>query len=108
MAIKFRPAIQANVGVPVTELDEKDSKVLEESLKNPEPVKRPEPKEVAIQAAEAKMAVNLRYEPDVNASIFKVLFPGTTVLVMDHDDEWFKLNYKGELVYVRKEYMTVK
>lgn len=112
MAIKFRPATQANVGIPVTELDDEASKMLDESQKNPEFVKeepvKEEKEEPKVYLAEAKMAVNLRLDPLITAKIFKVLFPGETVRVCEHNKEWFKLNYKGELCYVLKQYMNVK
>lgn len=109
---KFRPTEERFVGQPVTELDEADSKALEESQKNPEPVKE-EPKKVEAperkkKSAEANIAVNLRLAPSLNSKVLNVLYPGEKVSVVDYNDDWYKLNYKGTECYVRKEYVTTK
>ena len=106
---KFRPAEEKYVGVPVTELDEKDSKVLEESQKTPvEETKTEKRPSAEAKSAEAKTAVNLRLGPGLTEKILCVLYPGEKIKVQYYNAEWYKLKYKGTECYVRKEYVTTK
>ena len=109
MAFKMRPAIQENVGMPVTELDDEATKMLDESSKKVEPVtEKPAPAKIDKKTASAATSVNLRRDPSLTAPIVCVLYPGENVKVQYYDAEWYKLNYKGVDCYVRKEYMNVK
>lgn len=101
---KFRPATQANVGkVPVTELDEKDSKVLEESLMNPEPVKE------EYKPAKTKVLVNIRKMPDILSDVVKILPADTDIEVKSSNTkDWYEVRLGQMAYYIRKEYVILK
>lgn len=101
---KFRPATQANVGVSVKDLEEKESKY---SKPDPEPVKEEKPSPIT-KTAEANLTVNIREQPSHTANIVKVLFPGEKIQVTDHNKDWYKVVNLGKDCYVRKEFIAVK
>ena len=95
---KFRPATQANVGVSVKDLEEKESKY---SNPDPEQVKEEKPSPITM-TAEANLAVNIRELPTPSASVVKVLFPGEKI------KDWYKVVNLKKDCYVRKEFIAVK
>ena len=112
MALKMRPAMQDNVGVPVKELEAKEA-IAQKAPETEEPKietpAKPEPKAArAYFTAVAKTPVNLRREPKLDGRIVCVLYPGNPIEVTNFDQDWYKLTHLGQECYVRKEYIDAK
>lgn len=63
----------------------------------------------AISSIEATAKVNVRSEANTNCSVFSQLSKGDTLpLISDYNDEWYEVNYNGNIAYVFKEYAKVR
>lgn len=57
---------------------------------------------------EATAKVNVRSEANTNCSVFNQLSKGDTLpLISDYNDEWYEVNYNGNIAYVFKQYAKV-
>ena len=51
-------------------------------------------------------AVNVRMEPDINASILTVYELNTQIQYTEYDDNWVKIKYNDSIGYIAKQYIS--